>query len=195
MSVLPIVAHLRGFDDRIAVQCARPNPASTSAESVRESARQVTYAQLAALVEDYATELGPAPRLVALAARNDLAALVAYLGALSAGCAVLLASDITEELRLAYDPYLPAHLAAEHPECIGIPIPGGEFTLEPLDDAGDGSDTPCELVCRGPNVMMGYAQSAHELALGRTVEALRTGDLALRTPEGLYQVVETRSPT
>ena len=37
--------------------------------------------------------------------------------------------------------------------------------------------------------MMGYAESAAELAAGRTVEALRTGDLARRRPDGLWEVV------
>jgi hypothetical protein len=46
-----------------------------------------------------------------------------------------------------------------------------------------------ELVYRGPNVMLGYAHGAADLALGRTTGELRTGDLARRTPEGLYEVV------
>ncbi|MBF6167711.1 AMP-binding protein [Streptomyces gardneri] len=374
MTVHPIVERLRGFDDRIAVHC--PGFAGVDGAARARSARQVTYARLATLVENYATELGPARRLVALAARNDLASLVAYLGALSAGCVVLLAEKITAELRDTYDPdvlveagrtrvvrensahrlhpdlalllstsgstgspklvrlsttnlrsnaaaiaeylsigpddraattlpmfycyglsvvhshlwrgasllltdrsvldeefwrefrdcratsfaavpytidlldrigfadmtlphlryvtqaggrlapervrayaelgrergwdfvvmygqteatarmaYLPAHLADAHPDCIGIPIPGGEFTLEPVEEADDddGDDAPRELVYHGPNVMMGYATSADGLALGHTIEALRTGDLARRTPEGLYQVVGRRS--
>ncbi|MGQ4616123.1 AMP-binding protein [Nocardia sp. R7R-8] len=371
MTVQPIVERLRTFDERIAVHC--PDRAGGDGAGP-PPLRQVTYARLAALVEAYATELGPARRLVALAARNDLGSLVAYLGALSAGCVVLLTERITAELRDAYDPdvlvedgrtrvvrrrsahrlhpdlalllstsgstgspklvrlsatnlrsnaaaiaeylaigpddcaattlpmfycyglsvvhshlwrgasllltdqsvldgqfwqafrdcratsfaavpytielldrigftsmdlphlryvtqaggrlapervrdyaglgrergwdfvvmygqteatarmaYLPAHLASAHPDCIGIPIPGGEFTLEPLAETGDNQDEPHELVYRGPNVMLGYAESAADLALGRTVDALRTGDLARRTPEGLYQVVGRRS--
>ncbi|MCM6775536.1 hypothetical protein NDR87_15330 [Nocardia sp. CDC159] len=43
-------------------------------------------------------------RLVALAARNDVGSLVAYLGALNAGCVVLL-TEATDETRLGtYDP-------------------------------------------------------------------------------------------
>lgn len=84
--------------------------------------------------------------------------------------------------------YLPPNLAAEHPGAIGVPIPGGTFRLEPvpgLDDA--------ELVYTGPNVMLGYAESPGDLALGRVVDELRTGDLARRTPEGLYEIVGRRS--
>ncbi|WP_373291920.1 AMP-binding protein [Nocardia pneumoniae] len=370
--MLPIVAHLRSFDDRIAVHCPHSDAANAvAAQPMPQAAQRVTYARLATLVEDYATELGPGRRLVALAARNDLASLVAYLGALSAGCVVLLTGEITAELRATYDPdvvieagraevvressahrlhpelalllstsgstgspklvrlsatnlranaaaiaeylaigpgdcaattlpmyycyglsvvhshllrgaslllsdrsvldtefwrafrdcratsfaavpytidlldrigfvgmtlphlryvtqaggrlapdrvreyaalgrrsgwdfvvmygqteatarmaYLPAHLATEHPDCIGIPIPGGEFTLEPIEEDPDGTG---ELIYHGPNVMLGYARSARDLALGRTIGSLRTGDLARRTPEGLYQVVGRRS--
>ncbi|MFI9503068.1 AMP-binding protein [Nocardia sp. NPDC052566] len=371
MTIPPIVAYLRGYDDRIAVLCSRsPSASVTAAEMVTEDLQRVTYARLAALVEEYANSLGPTRRLVALTARNDLDSLVAYLGALAAGCVVLLAGDLSAELMRTYDPdividggspvirrarpkhrlhpdlalllstsgstgspkvvrlsyrnlianasaiaqylaigpddraattlpmfycyglsvvhshllrgasllltersvlderfwdefrghgatsfaavpytidlldrigfdrmdlpalryitqaggrldpdrvrayatrgaaagwdfivmygqteatarmaYLPPAAAATHPECIGIPIPGGDFTLEPVDDA----ENACELVYHGPNVMMGYAESRRELALGRTVDSLRTGDLALRTPDGLYQVVGRRS--
>ncbi|ONI84694.1 AMP-dependent synthetase [Saccharothrix sp. ALI-22-I] len=75
--------------------------------------------------------------------------------------------------------YLPPELARTHPSAIGVPIPGGDF-----DIADDG-----ELVYRGPNVMLGYAHRAADLALGRTTGELRTGDLARRTPEGLYEVI------
>ncbi|MFI6166743.1 AMP-binding protein [Nocardia sp. NPDC051052] len=378
MTAPRIVAHLRSFDDRIAVLVAT--------ESVAEDLRQVTYAQLATLVEEFAAELGPNRRLVALAARNDLPSLVGYLGALSAGCVVLLTAAVTDELVATYDPdvvvedgrpdvrretsahplhpelalllstsgstgspklvrlssanllanaaaiaeyltigpddratttlpmyycyglsvvhsyllrgasllltersvlddafwhefracratsfaavpytidlldrigfadkalpdlryftqaggrlapervrdyarlgaasgwdfvvmygqteatarmaYLPPDLAADNPDCIGLPIPGGEFSLEPIEETGghergialggrgNGTDVPHELIYHGPNVMLGYATCPADLALGRTVTALRTGDLARRTPEGLYQVIGRRS--
>lgn len=86
--------------------------------------------------------------------------------------------------------YLPPHYAASRPTAIGRPIPGGEFTLEPLD--GWPSDVG-ELVYRGPNVMMGYAHTAADLRLGASIEALRTGDIARRGPDGLYEVIGRRS--
>ncbi|MGY4102559.1 AMP-binding protein [Nocardia sp. R16R-3T] len=334
-----------------------------------DSLERITYAQLAARVEEYAEQLGANRRLIALAARNDIDSLVAYLGALSADCVVLLTANITSELLDTYDPdvvidagppwirrsrsahrlhpelalllstsgstgspklvrlsaanlmsnadaiaeylaidaddraattlpmfycyglsvvhshllrgasllltdrsvlddefwvqfrrygatsfaavpytidllerigfaemtlpslryltqaggrlapervrdyaelgrrtgwdfvvmygqteatarmaYLPPELAAEHPDCIGKPIPGGRFTLEQVPDTHDE-----ELIYHGPNVMLGYAEDPRDLALGRTVESLRTGDLARRTPDGLYQVVGRRS--
>ncbi|WP_205855610.1 AMP-binding protein [Phytoactinopolyspora endophytica] len=86
--------------------------------------------------------------------------------------------------------YLPPDLAAAHPDTIGVPIPGGSFTLRPLPD-GDGPE-PAELVYEGPNVMLGYAQTPADLSLPRTVTSLRTGDLARRTDAGLYQILGRR---
>ncbi|MBN2624337.1 MAG: non-ribosomal peptide synthetase [Acidimicrobiales bacterium] len=93
--------------------------------------------------------------------------------------------------------YLPPERARTRPETIGVPIPGGSFTIEPLpdDEAGDegaGADTG-ELVYRGPNVMLGYAHQPGDLALGATIDALRTGDIARRTGDSLYQVVGRRT--
>ena len=84
--------------------------------------------------------------------------------------------------------YLPADLAVSHPFAIGVAVPGGELSLERVEGLDD-----AELVYRGPNVMLGYALSPADLSLGRTVEALRTGDLARRSAEGLFEVVGRRS--
>ncbi len=80
--------------------------------------------------------------------------------------------------------YLPPELASAHPAAVGVPIPGGSFELRSADDPDEG-----ELIYRGPNVMLGYAESAADLALGPTIDALETGDIARRTPDGLYQVI------
>ncbi len=84
--------------------------------------------------------------------------------------------------------YLPPELAASRPRAIGRPVPGGELRLGGLDEAGVG-----ELVYTGPNVMLGYAQLPADLALGRTVHELATGDLARQGPDGLFEVVGRRS--
>lgn len=78
--------------------------------------------------------------------------------------------------------YLPPHLALSLPGAIGRAIPGGQLRV----DAPDGEIG--ELTYRGPNVMLGYAHSADDLALGRTVDILRTGDLARHLGDGLYEV-------
>ncbi|MBH0237718.1 AMP-binding protein [Methylobrevis albus] len=88
---------------------------------------------------------------------------------------------------------LPAATALGRPDCIGEAIPGGSFLLR--DDAGrviDGPGGPGELVYRGPNVMMGYAEIRADLARGAEVEELATGDLACREPDGLYRLVGRR---
>lgn len=87
--------------------------------------------------------------------------------------------------------YLPPELASTRPNTIGRPIRGGSFAIEPLDGWAD--DDVGELVYRGPNVMMGYAHGPDDLALGKTVETLRTGDIARLCPDGLYEVVGRNS--
>lgn len=88
--------------------------------------------------------------------------------------------------RMAYLPPDRLQLASE---TIGVPIPGGSFII----DSGDGTDAidgrPGELVYSGPNVMLGYAESPRDFALGRTVESLRTGDVARRRDDGLIEIV------
>jgi acyl-CoA synthetase (AMP-forming)/AMP-acid ligase II len=84
--------------------------------------------------------------------------------------------------------YLPPDLAAAHPGAIGVPVPGGDFRIEPVPGLADG-----ELVYTGPNVMLGYAETPEDLAQGRTVTELRTGDLAVQNAAGLYEVRGRRS--
>jgi hypothetical protein len=87
--------------------------------------------------------------------------------------------------------YLPPELAAEAPGAVGVAIPGGEIELRSVPE----SDAPGvgEIVYRGPNVMLGYAHEAADLALPRTVTELRTGDLGRRNDAGLLEVVGRRS--
>ncbi len=92
--------------------------------------------------------------------------------------------------------YLPPDLALTSPGAIGVPVPGGSFRLEPLPEVPltrRGAPDVGELVYDGPNVMMGYAESPADLALGRVTTSLRTGDVARRTPEGLFEIVGRRN--
>lgn len=85
--------------------------------------------------------------------------------------------------------YLPPSLVAAHPDCIGIPIPGGSLSL--VDAHGntiEGSDAEGELVYRGPNVMQGYASSRADLERLDPPAELHTGDLAVRNAQGLYRI-------
>lgn len=83
--------------------------------------------------------------------------------------------------------YLPPELAERRPEAIGRPISGGALRVDPVPGAGLGHGVG-ELVYRGPNVMFGYAEGPGDLARGREVDELRTGDLAVRAPDGLYEI-------
>ncbi|SCF32620.1 AMP-binding protein [Micromonospora mirobrigensis] len=86
--------------------------------------------------------------------------------------------------------YLPPDLALTRPEAIGVPVPGGTLRLAPVPDQPEGVG---ELVYAGDNVMLGYAERPADLASGRTVAELHTGDLARRGPDGLWELVGRRS--
>lgn len=79
--------------------------------------------------------------------------------------------------------YLPPSDAVSAAGSIGRAIPGGRFRIDgPAGESG-------ELVYSGPNVMLGYAESPADLALGRTVDELRTGDLARWREDGYVEIV------
>ena len=82
--------------------------------------------------------------------------------------------------------YLPPALAERRPSAVGVAIPGGSFRLAPVE--GTAPDEG-ELVYCGPNVMLGYAESPDDLALGRTVDELCTGDLARIDGDGVVEIV------
>jgi acyl-CoA synthetase (AMP-forming)/AMP-acid ligase II len=83
--------------------------------------------------------------------------------------------------------YLPPHLAENRPDVIGIPIPGGTFRID--TDGSPGPDGSGELIYTGRNVMLGYATEPADLREGRTVDELRTGDLARQHEDGIYELV------
>lgn len=84
--------------------------------------------------------------------------------------------------------YLPFEKAAEKPSSIGISIPGGEFEI--IDEEGcmvEKPDMAGELVYRGANVCMGYAECREDLAKGDENQGvLKTGDVAYRDADGYY---------
>jgi non-ribosomal peptide synthetase component E (peptide arylation enzyme) len=84
---------------------------------------------------------------------------------------------------------LPAELAGRWPQSIGKPIPGGVIEIRPHPAVADAA---CgEVVYRGPNVMMGYAQQPADLSLGPLCDELRTGDVGrvIDGADGLIEVV------
>ena len=90
--------------------------------------------------------------------------------------------------------YVPPDLLIENPDCIGIAIPGGRLSL--LDAKGREimqQGVEGELIYEGPNVMLGYATSAQDLALGRQTQRLETGDMACLTRQGLFKITSRKS--
>lgn len=85
--------------------------------------------------------------------------------------------------------YLPYDLAEQHPASIGRAIPGGTLSL--VDEKKAEITSPNiqgELVYRGPNVMMGYAESVLDLLRDDTPEYLLTGDIAYFDKNGLFYI-------
>ena len=86
--------------------------------------------------------------------------------------------------------YLPWEYASQKLGSIGIAIPGGKFWLE--DEKGNviqDADNTGELIYKGDNVMMGYAENYHDLAKGDENKGiLHTGDLAKRDTDGFYYI-------
>ena len=87
--------------------------------------------------------------------------------------------------------YLPAELALAKAGSIGQAIPGGALSLEDPDGRPiEGSQVPGELVYRGDNVSMGYANCAEDLCLPDANHGvLKTGDIAQRDADGFYYIV------
>lgn len=87
--------------------------------------------------------------------------------------------------------YVPHEALASKIGSVGIAIPGGLLSLvdeqgQVIERAGDVG----ELRYRGPNVMLGYADGPHDLALGDSQQGvLSTGDLARFDDDGYYYVV------
>ncbi len=79
--------------------------------------------------------------------------------------------------------YVPPELLARKVGAIGIAIPGGKLDLAPVEANPEAT----ELVYCGPNVMLGYAESADALAEGDNLNGiLHTGDLARVDEEGYF---------
>ena len=78
-----------------------------------------------------------------------------------------------ELYHLGRDPRERNDLAAAHPHAIGVPVPGGALRIHEPDATGTG-----ELVYRGPNVMLGYATNAADLALGLSGRRTRSKRVA-----------------
>ncbi len=87
--------------------------------------------------------------------------------------------------------YLPAELALEKTCSIGWAEPGGILSI--VDAEGNESfegEAEGEMVFRGENVTLGYAQSIEDLAKGDENHGImHTGDLARRDADGCYYII------
>lgn len=87
--------------------------------------------------------------------------------------------------------YLPYNKSIEKYGSMGIAIPGGEFQL--IDIEGNEITEPYitgELVYKGENVTLGYAEKGEDLILGDERKGvLVTGDMAQRDDEGYFYIV------
>lgn len=83
-----------------------------------------------------------------------------------------------------------AAAALASPDTVGHAVPDTRVRLDRgVPEASGGSG---EIVVRGPGVMLGYAEHPDDLALGRMVTELRTGDMGV-LDDGVLRIVGRRS--
>ena len=87
--------------------------------------------------------------------------------------------------------YLPPELSLKKLGSMGIAIPGGEFSLIDIEgNTIEENNIVGELVYKGQNVSMGYAECIEDLAKGdRNKGILVTGDMAKRDDDRFYYIV------
>ena len=89
---------------------------------------------------------------------------------------------------------LPPAYATRHPDAVGWPVARSSFSLDTtVPEATGGPDPVGELVFSGPGVMLGYAESPDDLALGRMQDVLRTGDSPGSATTGSVRIVGRRT--
>lgn len=85
--------------------------------------------------------------------------------------------------------YVPFECLEKKIGSIGIPIPFGNLQILDGNQIISSPKTEGELVYSGPNVMMGYAESIIELALGNINKGiLHTGDLGYFDEDGYFYI-------
>ena len=86
--------------------------------------------------------------------------------------------------------YLPWEYAESKAASIGVAIPGGEFWLADAEDNPVSEpEVTGELVYRGPNVTLGYAENRFDLCKpDENHGELFTGDMAKRDADGFYYI-------
>lgn len=76
---------------------------------------------------------------------------------------------------------------------VGFPLRGGRLEIRETDDGAGAPSAPGEIVYRGPNVMLGYAQGRQDLDRGDEQHGmLETGDLGYLDSDGCLFVTGRR---
>lgn len=86
--------------------------------------------------------------------------------------------------------YLPQNYSISKAGSIGIPIPRGEFTIEDEDQKIiTKAEKSGELIYKGENVCLGYAECIEDLSKGdQNKGLLRTGDVAKFDKDGFFYI-------
>jgi long-chain acyl-CoA synthetase len=82
--------------------------------------------------------------------------------------------------------------AVRKPGTIGIAVPGCEVKVVGEDGLERGPHEVGELVCKGPNVMLGYLNRPEDTAVTLRDGWLYTGDLATVDEEGYFTIVDRK---
>ena len=89
-------------------------------------------------------------------------------------------TEATARITILDDADLTAHFGS-----VGRAIAGGSITIQ----SADGTTPAGEIIYRGPNVMLGYAETLADLALGDQLHGcLATGDLGVVDAEGFLTI-------
>lgn len=87
----------------------------------------------------------------------------------------------------------PPDLTATSPDTVGHPVPGTSIRFDTGVAEADATTGSGEILISGPGVMLGYAEHPDDLALGRMVTELRTGDMGVLDDDGVLRIVGRRA--
>ena len=83
----------------------------------------------------------------------------------------------------------PADALPEKAHTVGVPIPAGSLSIRAGGEEPAEPDVEGEVIYRGPNVMLGYAEHREDLALGDDLNGvLNTGDLGVIDEDGFLRL-------
>ncbi|MEL6359884.1 MAG: AMP-binding protein [Pseudomonadota bacterium] len=89
--------------------------------------------------------------------------------------------------------YVPREETVTAAGTIGRAVPGGRISLCRDDGQPVAPSEEGEITYEGPNVMLGYGERRSDLQLGRTIDRLATGDIAVQEPNGFFRIVGRKS--